>query len=92
MHVSLLFLREALTEGIIVPTEEGYKFVHDRIQQSAYSLIPESDKAATHLKIGRLLLENTSKEKQSTQLFDITDHYNLGLLLIEGEEKMQLLY
>lgn len=84
-------LREALTEGIIIPTEDGYKFVHDRIQQSAYSLIPEADKAATHLKIGRLLLQNTIKEKQSTLLFDIADHYNLGLKLIEGEEKMQLL-
>jgi histidine kinase len=84
-------LREALTEGIVIPTEEGYKFVHDRIQQSAYSLIPEADKAATHLKIGRLLLQNATKEKQSTQLFDIADHYNLGLQLIEDEEKMQLL-
>lgn len=84
-------LREALTEGIVIPTEEGYKFAHDRIQQSAYSLIPEADKAATHLKIGRLLLQNATGEKQSAQLFDIADHYNQGLLLMEGEEKMQLL-
>jgi histidine kinase len=84
-------LLEALTEGIIIPMEDGYKFVHDRIQQSAYSLIPEADKAATHLKIGRLLLQNSTEEKQTAQLFDITDHNNQGLLLMEAEEKMQLL-
>lgn len=84
-------LLEALTEGIIIPTGIGYKFAHDRIQQSAYSLIPEADKAATHLKIGRLLLQNTPGEKESAQLFDIADHYNQGLSLIEAEEKMLLL-
>lgn len=84
-------LLEALTEGIVIPTDDGYKFVHDRIQQSAYSLIPEANKAATHLKIGRLLLQNATAEKQSAQLFDIADHYNQGVLLVEAEEKMQLL-
>ena len=84
-------LLEALTEGIIIPTEDGYKFTHDRIQQSAYSLIPETDKAATHLKIGRLLLQNATGEKLSAQLFDIADHYNQGLVLLGAEEKMQLL-
>jgi predicted ATPase len=84
-------LREALTEGIIIPTDDGYKFAHDRIQQSAYSLIPDADKAATHLKIGRLLLKNATGERQSAQLFDITDHYNLGLGLLDAEEKMHLL-
>jgi len=84
-------LREALTEGIVIPTEVGYKFAHDRIQQSAYSLIPEVDKAATHLKIGRLLLQNTIGEEQATRLFDITDHYNQGLALLEREERKLLL-
>ncbi len=84
-------LREALTEGIVIPTEDGYKFAHDRIQQAAYILIPEKDKGATHLKIGRLLLQNSTDDKQPDQLFDIADHYNQGLALLEAEEKMQLL-
>ena len=84
-------LREALTEGIIIPIEAGYKFAHDRIQQSAYSLIPEADKVATHLKIGRLLLQNSTSGEQAAQLFDIVDHYNQGRLLLDDNEREQLL-
>jgi predicted ATPase/class 3 adenylate cyclase len=84
-------LLEALSEGILIPTDDGYKFAHDRIQQSAYSLIADNEKAATHLQIGRLLLQNTDHDKQEARLFDITDHCNQGMALMEAGEKMQLL-
>ena len=38
----------------------AYRFPHDRVQEAAYSLIPESERATMHLRIGRLLLERTS--------------------------------
>ncbi|MEG4119804.1 AAA family ATPase [Microcoleus sp. N9_B4] len=69
----------------------NYKFLHDRVQQAAYSLIPDSQKKATHLKIGQLLQQNSSEIKQEEKLFDIVGHLNRGIELITQAEKRQAL-
>ncbi|MGB0561122.1 MAG: AAA family ATPase [Spirulinaceae cyanobacterium] len=69
----------------------SYRFLHDRVQQAAYALIPDSEKQNTHLKIGRLLRENVTAEDLEEQIFDIVNHLNVGVALItDPDERKQL--
>ncbi|GAK61301.1 ATP-binding region ATPase domain protein [Candidatus Vecturithrix granuli] len=78
-------LEQAIIEGLIAPEDEGtYRFIHDRVQQATYALIPESERPALHLTIGRLLLRNLSSTERENQLFDIANHLNAGCDLIDA--------
>ena len=64
-----------------------YKFVHDRIQQAAYSLIEKIDKAATHLQIGRLLLDNIPSVEREERIFDLVNQFNKAKELITNQKE-----
>ena len=67
----------------------GYRFLHDRVQQAAYSLLPDEAKASAHLSIGRLLLSNFSLEELSKRLFEVVNHLNSGIHLISNPTEKQ---
>jgi PAS domain S-box-containing protein len=89
----------AIQTGLILPTSEldqdlsiqNYKFLHDRVQQVAYTLIDEDKKQSLHLQIGRLLLQNTASEALTEKIFEIVDHLDLGVeLVIQPEEREKI--
>ncbi|GAB4376260.1 MAG: hypothetical protein Kow00121_23070 [Elainellaceae cyanobacterium] len=71
-----------LDENLFV---QEYKFLHDRVQQAAYTLIDESQKQAVHLQIGRNLLEKHLSNPLSDWLFVIVDHLNHGIELVTDQ-------
>ncbi len=68
-----------------------HRFLHDRVQQAAYSLIPDEQKQTTHLKIGQLLQEKLPDSEKKEKLFDIVGHFNLGIALITQPQEREAL-
>ncbi len=97
-------LQEAILAGLIIPVGTNYKlvalevedkvtveykFIHDQIQQAAYSLLKNLEKKQIHYQIGKLFKSQIFQAKE--QLFDIVNQLNLGQELItEQNEKDEL--
>src|SRR5262245_57982607 len=52
MHAQLV---EAVGAGLLLRSNDAYHFLHDRVQEAAYSLIPQEVRAETHLRIGMVM-------------------------------------
>jgi PAS domain S-box-containing protein len=84
-------LWEAVRAGLVFREDSACKFLHDRIQQAAYSLIPEADRAEVHLRIGRALLASMTADQLAERLFDVANQFNRGATrLIDREEKARV--
>jgi len=82
---------DAIRDGLVYREESTYRFLHDRIQQAAYSLIPESQRAELHLRIGRALLASKAADEIADHLFDIANQFDRGAaLLVDRDEKVRV--
>ncbi|KII27589.1 protein kinase [Pseudomonas fluorescens] len=84
-------LWEAIRLELVERLEGTYGFVHDRIHEAAYSLIPEEFRAEAHLRIGRLLAAQTPVQGREAAIFEIVGQLNRGAgLLTDQSEREQL--
>jgi len=81
-------LAEGAQAGLLNIDQGYYHFVHDRVQQAAYLLVPKEKHVAEHLRLGRLLLSNIDPEHPEESIFDIVEQLNLGSSLIEENSEL----
>ena len=87
----LLQVDDAAVVAQLVDLEVSYRFIHDRVQQAAYSLIPDEEKQCAHYRIGQLLLQSLPPEQRHENIFDLVNQLNYGLDFMNTlEERQQL--
>jgi predicted ATPase/signal transduction histidine kinase/ActR/RegA family two-component response regulator len=77
-------LAEAVEAGYVLHTNDSYHFLHDRVQEAAYSLIPQELRAEAHLRIGILMASNTPAGKLEEKIFEIVNQLNRGHHLLKS--------
>ena len=65
----------------------AFQFLHDRVQQVAYSLLSSKQKRRLHLRIGKIMLKDMTKEQKDEKICEIMDHLNKGGALIKTQEE-----
>ena len=84
-------LWEAVRAGLIFRLEDAYAFLHDRVQEAAYALVPETRRKELHLKIGRLLLAQYPQEVLAERVFDVVNQFNRSVELVTDAEEREAL-
>jgi PAS domain S-box-containing protein len=86
LHSHLL---EALRLELLVGSNDSYRFVHDRVQEAAYSLVPEGERAPQHLRIARLLASQIVSDQREEAVFEIVGHFNRAAALLASQEERE---
>lgn len=84
---TLAALEPSRREGLIYLDEGDVvtgRFVHDRVQQSAYELLSEARRKRVHLELGTLL-RDAYLAGEAEALFEATNHLNAAIDIIERE-------
>ena len=84
-------LWEAVRVGLVIRQRNVYTFLHDRVQEAAYTLTSEENRKQLHLKIGRLLFAHYSQEILAERVFDIVDQYNRSVELVTDAKERETL-
>jgi len=84
-------LYDALRAGLLAQIDDAYAFTHDRVQEAAYALFSDAERAHAHLRLGRQIMTQTLPEKREEATFDIVDQLNRGMTAITARNEMDQL-
>jgi hypothetical protein len=76
--------------GLIAVCANGFRFVHDRIRETARALLSERARAQLHAEIAQLLLDRLSHAEQTERVFEIVEHLNRGRSRVPAEQRLRM--
>jgi PAS domain S-box-containing protein len=82
-------LWDAVRSGLVLRSDGAYAFLHDRIREAAYALIPEDERAMAHLRIGRVLAASTPTEEIEENIFELVNQFDRGAALIANQSERE---
>ena len=77
--------------GLVMREPRAYRFMHDRVQEAAYSLIARATLPERHLHIGRLLLAQLEPAALEQQVFAAVSHLNRAREAIDDPAELAAL-
>lgn len=85
-------LEGAVRDGFMNKNEVGltwsYSFVHDKVRESAYSLIRQEEKDEFRFRIGMHLWEAAQEEDIDAMIFCIVDQINHGSAIVHPDQRI----
>jgi hypothetical protein len=78
-------------QGILVPSDGGFRFAHERLREAAYASIESAERARTHVALARRLLDATDEDDASRHVFALVDHLRLGAAAVPEEMRTRAL-
>ena len=81
-------LHTLVAEGIFSSLNGTFSFVHSVIQETAAQLIAPKKAQLIHLKVGRWSLKHRTRELNTHKVFEIVEHLNKALALIDKQEEL----
>ena len=72
-------LEQAVDKGVLTRVGWRYRFIHDKLAQAAYSMLPDGELAATRFRFGQRLLEDLAKDGVTDVPVDVVNNINFGL-------------
>ncbi|MBS1560203.1 MAG: AAA family ATPase [Bacteroidetes bacterium] len=88
--VSLADVIQSIDDDLSLANSIRVRFQHDRIQQAAYALVSEDERALVHHRIGRAMFER-SRTTDRDSIFEIAAQWNAGRRYCVLEEDILVL-
>ncbi len=77
----------AVQEGMLSQTGRGYAFVHDRVREASYALIPNDARPVTHLQIARRLTAELQGAPSDDLIIEAVSAYDKAAALLTDPQE-----